>query len=535
MSEKNFMQPCPPLVATYSYRRLPCRFEQRSQNAKGNTAKMRCPEYDYCMLSSRVLWRFELVYGRWIRVTLAEPSSSIVVRSEHHFNREERRRLSLRKHIYELSADHGGANDRKRRKPVELSESFLKDLKGKIPDEIIGKLQNLVAKPFADKTQFDSELAKAFSADEFNKLGAFISARAFSPLDCYRIQSDDHFGHYAGFVDLRPNSIGSPLAFAVLALPRQYRHCSDAFLITGQYGPLFGGPSFRSTVYSMHDPKDGGAVCAQACVIMALGLLADRGARISGSYTLTYLGKKKRDFRACLPGPTGNAVRRLGDFEKGNHLGDVNDNDGVRWHFDAAGGLGGLEPDRIAQLLNDRDVSACLFQEESNEQSGMLLERMAEAYVAARSPVILAVDAATWWPWIAPNGAAHAVIVIGIRKLLDTNELALITHDPGFIPFYERPFSECQRACEEYSGAGQLSAVFAAHHTVKRHAYHCVLALAGDGSMDREVFEQFLFAGRDSELDYQIRLLVRDNLAETFYSRSHLPKRAYVKQLVTER
>ena len=45
------------------------------------------------------------IYGPRIKIGLSETSSCFVVRSEHHYNKDERRRLSLRKHIFEINTD----------------------------------------------------------------------------------------------------------------------------------------------------------------------------------------------------------------------------------------------------------------------------------------------------------------------------------------------------------------------------------------------------------------------------------------------
>ena len=88
-------------------------------------------------------------------------------------------------------------------------------------------------------------------------------------------------------------------ALGVLAVPKYYLHDPAAVLISGDYGPVFGGPAFPAGVYSMHDPDAGGGYCAQAAVIMALGLLVDRGAQVTGSHTLTYLARPRH------PSPQG--------------------------------------------------------------------------------------------------------------------------------------------------------------------------------------------------------------------------------------
>ncbi|MCH7989503.1 MAG: hypothetical protein IID46_10210 [Planctomycetes bacterium] len=485
----------------------------------------RCPEYEFCLSSSPALSRLGLAYGPWIKVTLAEPSSSIVVRSEHQYNKRERHRLALRKHIYEMSADQCESKSRTRRSkyPLLFDAALLNDFRQRIPRHVADDLKALLNVKFTDVDTFELALERCLAPIDFKRFGEYIVGQVFSPLDCYQIKETDQFGHYVGFIDLRPNSPKSPLAMGLLALPRKFRHNDSTFIITGNYGPLFGGPGFPCTVYSMHDPDSGGAHCAQACIIMALGLLADRGARLNGSYTLTYLGMRPKAI-ALKPG-TSESTDSV-------HLGNVSETDGTRYSFHVKG----LTPLQISRLLNKRGVSSSLLKLAYDTDSEKLAQRLIEAYIYARFPVILAVDPHAWWPWKKPKTKkkiGHAVTVVGIRRLPgEGDEIALITHDPGFKPFYERPFRECIDACVKYDDRKimGIQAIFVAHESVKKHAYVCVRALENSPT-DNAIIHKYLYSDGDPTLDYQIGLIVRDNLAETFYSRSAIPNRKHVKRL----
>ncbi|HEX4609985.1 MAG TPA: hypothetical protein VH092_17460 [Urbifossiella sp.] len=216
---------CPPGVGALSFGTYPSLVEFPSRpapGAAGGAAGWR----DWCDDdAANSLRRLEWTYGRGIKAALVELSSSIVVRSEHSFNIDERR-LSLRKHVYELAGPPTAA--------------------------------------------------------------AAGPALAYLPID-----AGDRFGRYLGFLDLRAVWRRTPLALGVLGVPGKYARDPAARVITGNYGPLFGGPAFAGTVYSMHDSGVSGALCAQASIIMALGLLADRGARLDGSHTLSFQGLRQ--------------------------------------------------------------------------------------------------------------------------------------------------------------------------------------------------------------------------------------------------
>lgn len=521
-ADPRFEEPCPPLTETFSFRRLPCLLEQQSCGALNEVdpGRRSCPEMEYCQASSRALVPLENAYGSWIKVTLAEPSSSIVVRSEHQFNKQERRRLGLRKHLFELSSRHGPSLSRQRRQNrpflldegfVELVEELAESSKTTVPSTFMRALKKCVGAEYLDFDSFRDELARHLSL-QMNAADQFwldlVASHAFPPADCYRMEDEDRFGHYLGFLDLRPNSWKSPLALGVLGLPRRFRHNPDAQFITGNYGPLFGGPAFAGTVYSMHDPKTGGAPCAQACAIMALGMLADRGARISGNYTLTYLANRGQR-QKHQAGDTAGA--------ENGHLGHDLPAGRVRFSFKARDA--GLTPRQLELVLNERGVSARLFDAPADPANARLVRKLVEANIMARFPMILAVDSQTWWPWRKEvRHAGHAVVVVGYRRLANhPGELSLITHDPGFIPFYERPFDDCKDACAAYSSADKFHIVVVAPRFVTVHAHQVLKSLSREPD-----FEPYPDPAENS--DYRIALVVRDDLADRIYARPAYPR-----------
>ncbi len=393
---------CAPRNETFSYRHLPCRFEyttriieqERELVANGKPInRPNCPYRAYCDASAGVLSMLERVYGHRVKVTLSEPSSTIVVRAEHLYNREERFRMSLRKHFYELElSGQNGVSNSARWTDYHISGASLDALKGTFHEarrkqnrSLVAKFQPLVTQQngggqtFKDDADFETALTAILPRDDIRALyepslktglevgadgllrlpsaaieavvtgldgqvesdvdgliddlrkyvvpqrysteGDFKRAvssylspvdewflieklidHAASALNCRQIHDGelgDRFGRYLGFIDLRLNSPFAPLAMGLLALPRRCINSAAHRFVTGEYGRIFGGPGFPCTLYVMHDPETGGAHCAQSTVIMSLAALSDRGARLTGSFTLTYLAYRKSRHRCA--------------------------------------------------------------------------------------------------------------------------------------------------------------------------------------------------------------------------------------------
>jgi hypothetical protein len=308
-----FIQEDIPLPHTFAFRRLaPCRVEHPSQQVPGYADPDRsCPYFRDCFATS-ALEMLRRAYGRHIRVTLAEPSSSIVVRSENLFNRDDSHRLTLRKHFYE---EERGAKDTR----CVLTKGSVDGLVAKLEhsrnrggtfpprgfnlDKLRLLLEGLIDetkphRPSVDwkspgefKSAIVSALRGSVPEETLDKLIRILHSFVSSPLNCRPIGRETEFAKYLGFVDLRTHSPLSPVALALLVPPRHLRHDPKVNVVVGNYGYVFGAHGFTSTVYSMHDPQAGGAHCAQACLIMVLGMLCDRGAKIAGSYDLTFFAE----------------------------------------------------------------------------------------------------------------------------------------------------------------------------------------------------------------------------------------------------
>jgi sugar phosphate isomerase/epimerase len=369
-NHRGFSQPsCPSSVEISSGRDdWPCRREH-SCRVPSPPDQTDCPHRSLCRSLARHLGPIEAAYGPSIKVTLSETSTSIVVRAEQQFHHEERHRLTLRKHFCELIADASPAT------------------------------------------------------------GLVMDCQPFRGVD-------EKFGQYLGFVDLRTTQFHvestqprSPIAMGLLAPPRKYRNNPDVVLITNNYGPLFGGPAVDATLYSMHDEL-GGAMCAQASITMAVGMLCDRGARVKGEFTVTYLGS---DWIAAPAEPPNDCIARRADYP-------------IAESFI----IGGLRPDQCLRALDSPGTGVAprlvWVQIGENRISNSVLERIIRANLRARFPVIAFVSTSAWYDMgeeCDDVRSGHAVVLIGYRRLprpepvSHGDEERFIVHDPGQQPFDE--------------------------------------------------------------------------------------------------
>ena len=326
---------------------------------------------------------------------------------------------------------------------------------------------------------------------------------------CTEIVEDDRFGEYLGFVDLRQYYQSSPLAFGLLVEPSWIREDPNTFSISGVYGPLFGAHSFRSSVYAMQDSKAVGAVCAQMCAIMALGMLADRGVEVKGSFTLTYLAwHEAHREQGQDPPPAVPAARELQ--------------------------VQGLTPEDLHGVLQRCGASAARFKIRcTHPWKDDLATRMIEANIYARFPVILAVDGPVWRGDLKAPREAHAVMIVGVRRnALTGAPMGFIVHDPGSGPFMYCRAARCFRAARAYrirpGGSPEegiadnaIHMVVAATDPVRHHVNHCVAwLLRHDFDPGHNPYadpggnpQRFMpYAAREPGTDYRIRLLCPYNI-----------------------
>jgi hypothetical protein len=347
---------------------------------------------------------------------------------------------------------------------------------------------------FAQRRHF-YEVVQNGAPDDESRLG----------VGCTKIDEGDRLGEYLGFVDLREHYYSSPIAFGVLVEPKWIREDPSTFVISGVYGPLFGAHSFRSSVYAMQDRGTIGAVCGQMCAIMALGMLADRGIEVKGSFTLTYL--------ACIEPPPPDGQKPPGVRELK-----------VR----------GLTPEELGEVMGKCGANAqCIALQCKYPWADDLATRIIEANIYARFPVILAVDAPTWRDDPSASPGAHAVTIVGVRLNPLTREpIGFIVHDPGSGPFQYSRTGHCFDASKahqiqsesnpkQWNAGNTIHMVVAATDSICRHAFDCVLWLGSqdwDPGQDSSSEsgnrpERFMpYAQRCRGTDYRIRLLDRESI-----------------------
>ena len=332
-------------------------------------------------------------------------------------------------------------------------------------------------------------LSAADIADHANK-------SIYSQYACHPISGDSEFNRYLGFIELRMHSVQAPIALAVLAVPRQLRHAQNVTVMTGTYGPIFGGPGFSSTVYSMQD--QGGGKCAQGCAIMVLGMLSDRGASVLGSLSVTYLASDPHDIRRVHSDSKSQVRSPKGCLKKKNHQKVMS--------------VEGLNFNELNRLFQSSECGTTVsgYRFESNEQR--LAIRVVESYVTARMPPIILVQDRAWEKSDDISVAedklldgdsdfvGHAVVVVGFRKFKKDKKSqlsgsptlpdSLIVHDPGYSPYFERSSRHVfgaglgfeHRAGQEHRN--KFHAIFAAPKTIKTHLLNCLgeLLQSEDGS-----------------------------------------------------
>jgi hypothetical protein len=444
MSElrRAFTQLCPNIQDTFSFWKFPCPNEQQLDGTAWFQSPQDCPLADYCaqyreIPSSKADKRRKNlseklveIYSSDIKVTLVEPSASIVVRSEHQYHQNERFRLSLRKHLYEVRKWH---------------------------------------------EEHDREEKEALTKTDWRKGAGLesIATRCTKELNTKTI-----LGRYLGFVDLRLIYAESPLAMGLLAVPEWLKVDPDLYCITGEYGPLFGGPAFPCSVYMMQDPQTGGSKCGHACIVMALGLLSDRGARMCGPYDITHRAiELHHDGQVeFLPQcdaakvPSSRRIHRIEEINAPRMVEILNKKGADDLHVNAARvriHRGTLFPEasRGAKVRFDADSDLDLMDIETPDAHQVACveayaQRIMEAYTYARYPVVLVVRLDAWVHAGQIEAESeqeklhkllqnHGVVVVGVESSTRDRirEPAFVVHDPASLPYSVRSVDECLHAC----------------------------------------------------------------------------------------
>ena len=524
-----FSNALPPLGQTFHEGNHTCLFLAMAQHVETNvpdspSTPKECPHRRYCQGAAVSLQRLAQpqVYGP-VQVTLTEPSSSIVVRSEHQYNKQARQRLSLRKHFYELSPGSPATSQTLHSfRVTEGAHLALEELGRDLPSEekenhkaVLTAIRSLEGKEFKNLSDYraaarNATLENGMDEEELDGYSPFIDLAVSSAFRCQQISPGDSYGEYLGFVDLRRYSVQSPLAMGLLVPPKRYRINPGASVIVGNYGPFFGAWPFACSPYVMHDPETGGSTCAEACLIMAMTFLSDRKALIKGSHTLTYLAKK--DSAECRERPEAGAECLWAEKTyppEGSFPVDA-----------------GLDPQECASILQKEShlrVSAYLFcgKHRSDEAYDRLISRVIQCYIHVRFPVIFFVDTEKWWGEVKPE-SGHAVVVVGTRRTgPGPDDISFIVHDPGDVPFMERTQEECLAAGYRfYSDTATrtwdypvIQAIFAADHKVTRHFLECIHELEEHGATRLGAHDALWNLVQDKK-DYRIFLLDRDVIPE---------------------
>jgi hypothetical protein len=275
---------------------------------------------------------------------------------------------------------------------------------------------------------------------------------------------------------------------------------------------MFGAHSFRSTVYCMQDPGTIGAHCAQMCMIMALGMLADRHAEVVGSFTLTFLNWHLEWLQ----------THGLQSLDEHNDQAPV-----------ATFPVKGMTPRQIRMVLQSPDCNAWAHtlrlpnggtSRPTRAVHDHQMLRIIEAYVAANFPIIAAVNTRLWQDpgnQALQNAEPHAVVIIGLRSSVDGQPVSLIVHDPASQPFFECPWKYFAAAASAYLNDHTYHLVAVTDRELVAPAYECLQNL--QCGLDARLFKQYAQMGGDA--DFRIRLLQSHSIAAHVLPKLEDPRR----------
>ncbi|MEO1529052.1 MAG: hypothetical protein AAFX06_26840 [Planctomycetota bacterium] len=531
---KTYDEPTHLTVSCHASR--PCPVESLETDESGN--EFDCPFAFECD-SVAVGLPLAAAYGKKIAVTLTEPVGNIVTRSEQQFSADKSHRIALRKHIYELEAapfqrvriSDGLINSFGARVLSKVRRDRDRDPNGplaSLDEKLIERIQAVMqgmcngGQHVFEGSSID-ELSGSFfrsidsivtDLDQRQRLESEFRKCVSAPLMCHSIQKDFKLGRYLGFVDVRTNSIYSPLALAILVPPRHLRHDTTVTLVQGNLGKIFGAHSFVSCAYSMHDPESGGAYCAQAAMIMGLAMLSDRGATVRGSFDLTHIGATHEEVQGTplLDGESGND--RLTKYP-----------------------IYGLSVDQIITALGKCNVQPQAERFPISRTKLRLIQRLLVAYCESRFPSLLFVDSNVWNSHASTNqtpspGIGHVVTVIGIKRGNESipthggsaihSVSHLIINDPGAAPFLQRTYDHCLRSAYYYNHNNEANPdlkekaplIFIASNSVKRHAADCIDTTE---KRDYSNWEKYIGVGNERlSTDFSVSLVHRSDISRRF-------------------
>ncbi len=569
---------------TYSGKCIPCVLEENEPHELLVSRLKDCPYRDTCDRTAGMI-PLGRVYGQRVTVTLSEVSSSIVVRSEHQFRNDDRFRLTLRKHLHEEittdwrnGADHtsittvlskgvilaiqGDIEKSRRRQQLDLTDGEVSTLLA----ELNGLIEISAGSP-CSISDIESIARTAIKRSELDCRKVIACLRYFllAPARCVELCNNRTLGRYIGFIDQRVAQPGraTPLAMALLVPPKEIRHTAGWRILQGEYGPLFGAHSFASTVYVMHDSESGGSYCAQASIIMALGMLSDRGARLLGPVDLTLLAKQPLPVAstvdsACQSGriKATTAVPVCGltilDMAKlfystsdiQNQLCSTQNDVGLKLRDDGENEV--YRPEKgLRKPCSHLNVTADVIRFKNTAAQNRLFIRIVEAYIDARCPVILCVDASTLW---SRGGGAvgHSVVIVGYRStgnatvrdaVCDTihDPTQFLINDPGLQPYFVQDIATTISAALRFDKnprndprVPRINACFLGDSQMRSHAYDCISRIRRDFKMDYYRYVRPQFSQLARNVNYKIELIHTEDIVQLSRRASREEDRAYV-------
>ena len=497
-------------------------------------------------------------YGRGICVTLSEPSTSIVVRSEHQFRHDDRFRYTIRKHIHENeeyqenhhtlslvgTASSGAVN-------AAVCEAMFHALAfptAEPPYASIdvqaykSEVRRIESLLMAQATRTASpislpELATLFLDRSVTSRHLFkvFCKHLFPPGGCHHFRPTQKLGRYLGFLDVRQTPSRSPVALSVLAPPRRFRHDPHWVIATGDYGRIFGGVGFPATVYAMHDSVASGTYCAQAAIVMILGMLSDRGAQIMGPIDITFQAVEHQMIRARDVQCSVSESNATSAFPA--HGLRIDEVARFFWPGSRAYYVMRTKRQEVVRFTTefptrkapDPNVSGDVVLTTPSKVLGRLFVRTVQAYIRTRCPVLLFVD-----PSILDGSTCsepHAIVVIGIRETAAKTKhflfgplahaYEMMYHDPGRRPFMTRATLDIFRAARSYAKpsaggrcafAGFIHAAFVTSKKIVTHAIECVMHIRH--ARPRIAYE-YIFAltvEKHGKVDFRIDLVHSDDI-----------------------
>lgn len=470
-----------------------------------------------CMGSSSGPLYFAAAYPGGLLVSLAETSSNLVVRDEQHLLSGELRRPSIRKHVFEgcrlpFSRDTKWITRAivlqaiqvlQSPQGIDLRTSYLgplQEVESSMQANDVLSLQDLETRIFTAQLNDPNSPTLLLPGHKslFDVEKGLFGNLGHQGLPCLDTSEIERLGKYVGYVDLRLSSPESPIAFAVLAPPRHLRHSPEFKIVQSELGTIFGGPAIYGTAFAMVDPQMGGGCCSTAAILMAVANLADRGGRPIGHLDTTAIASQEKPYASenpkCVKNNNFKAIQSIG-----LDCGEVNE-------F--------LKRDSI-------NVSSYVGHVADRE----LLLKLIKAYVDARCPLLLWVDAKKLWKALQSyphvdndfdidqlQDSTHMVVVVGYS--IEKRELVI--HDPSYQPYCRVKLDDLYDAGGGSSGPGLDSSIlsigFIASRRIPYHLRAALDRLRLSDEVDQYWYRSILELSQNPTIKAEMELVHRDDL-----------------------